>query len=269
MTKSIYEFINYQDYLLERWGGKDKRTGKKIAAAAHAGIQTAYLSQVLGGRAHLSLEQAQRLNGFLEHDKEESHFFLLLVQHNRAGTSELKSYFEDQMKAILQKRRDLKGRIKVTQDIKLEDQSEYYSHWLYLAVYVALSVPELQTKTQLAHHFGVRVDLIHPIVEFLVRTGLAQTRGSRYVVGPNHIHLGNESKNILKHHTNWRLQALRALERSNSPLDLHYSGVFSISKKDAQKLRDRLVQTVKELSDIILPSKEELIICHNFDFFQL
>jgi hypothetical protein len=45
----------------------------KMAKAA--GCHTAFISQVLNGSLHLSLEQAARLNSFFQHTKDEARFF--------------------------------------------------------------------------------------------------------------------------------------------------------------------------------------------------
>ncbi|MGE4132991.1 MAG: TIGR02147 family protein [Bdellovibrionales bacterium] len=267
--KSVFEFSEYKAYLVEKLSAGKVRSGLRAKLAQHLGCQTAYISQVLGGHQHLSPEQAFRTNSFLGHDKEESHFFHLLVQHNRAGTKELESYYLEQMNDIRARRSLIKNRVNADSEIPAEFQSRYFSSWQYTALTVALTVPELQTKEALAQYFRLPLQEIAKALQFLIEIGMAEQRGDRYYVGPRTIHLGNEADNIHKHHTNWRLQALDSLHRASvNPHDLHYSVVFSLSRTDMEKFRERFLELIKTNIKDVAPSKEELIFVTCIDFFE-
>ncbi|MGZ3723793.1 MAG: DUF4423 domain-containing protein, partial [Bdellovibrionales bacterium] len=105
-------------------------------------------------------------------------------------------------------------------------------------------------------------------VDFLLSVGLAEFRDGRYVIGPSHIHLGHDTTDINKHHMNWRVQAMDSLIRTNAT-DLHYSVVFSLSAKDAEKLKERLIATIKANLEDVGPSKEEVLYCSSIDFFEV
>jgi hypothetical protein len=104
--------------------------GLRQKISEHIQCQPSYLSQVLNGNPDLTLEQAQRLNGFLHHTSIESRYFILLVQLARAGTQDLKELFLDQIKEIQKSRFDLKKRLKTTEDIPESAQNRYYSAWI-------------------------------------------------------------------------------------------------------------------------------------------
>jgi hypothetical protein len=80
--------------------------------------------------------------------------------------------------------------------------------------------------------------------------------------------LGNDSKNILKHHTNWRLQAAESLDREELK-DLHYSGVVSLSAADATKVKNIFLESIKASQSVIKDSKEEELCAVIIDFFSL
>lgn len=245
-----------------------KRSGQRAKLALHLNCQTAHISQVLNGHSHFSAEQAFKVNSFLGHDREEAHFFQLLVQKNRAGSNELEEYYQQQLNEILQRRSILKNRVSVNREIPQEHQTRYYSSWHYLAIHIALSVPELQTKEALSQYFHLPLQIVADTLEFLLATGLGEFRDGNYKIGPSHIHLGYDADNINKHHTNWRIQAMDSLNRANAK-DLHYSVVFSLSRADRERLKERIIETIDANLKDVGPSKEEELFATCIDFFEV
>lgn len=230
--------------------------------------QSTYISQVLYDRAHLSLEQAELLGDFLGHSREEAHYFLLLVQRDRAGTKRLEHYFTDQIEEILARRLVLTERLGSKNQLSKEDQSIYYSSWHYSAVHVALTVPELRNAKAISQFFRIPLKRIGDVLEFLCQSGLTKKTGSEYLVGDVQIRLGNSSHNIIKHHTNWRNQAVESLDREH-PTDLHYSGVVSLSREDVVKIKNQILEFIKDTIGTIRKSKEETVYSYCIDFFDV
>lgn len=266
--KTLFEFTNYKAYLAAILGSGKRRSGQRSKLAQFLSCQSAHVSQVINGHTHFSSEQAFRISAFLGHDREESHFFFLLVNKGRAGTKDLQQYYQDQLDEILSKRSLIKNRVKATREMSHEHQARYYSSWHYIAIHMALSVPELQTKEKLAHYFNLPLRVITEVLEFLLSTGLVEVRNNHYMIGSTHIHIGSDTTNINKHHMNWRVRAMDSLARGNTG-DLHYSVVFSLSKSDAEKLKERLIATIRSNLEDVGPSKEELLYCTAIDFFEL
>jgi len=273
MNAEVFEYENYKVYLNDRLdnpgrgGGRGCRT--KLSKAI--GCQTAYTAQVLRGAAHFSLEQGEGINEFLGHTDEEGHFFLLLIQRERAGTKKLQNRFEQQMKGIREKRLLLSNRLKVSHSLEIKDQVTYYSAWYFAAIHALVSIPKFRNITEIAKHLNLDVKKVREVADFLVAAGLLvyeSPKGSTLIVGRRSIHLGADSPLIAKHHTNWRLQALRALERSE-PENLHYSSAISVSEADAARIREILVKTIEMIKPIIRESKEETVQCLSFDLFKV
>ncbi|MEK7395435.1 MAG: hypothetical protein AAB116_00725, partial [Candidatus Poribacteria bacterium] len=96
MGNSIFEYKDYKAYLkeiLNRRSENERGIRTRLAEAIYC--HNGYVSQVLNGAAHFSLEQAEAINKYLGHNKDQSSYLLLLVQHARAGTSGLKEYFKN------------------------------------------------------------------------------------------------------------------------------------------------------------------------------
>lgn len=264
----VFDYQDYREFLTEALGGKSKRTGQRGALARHLGCQTAFLSQVLHGSANLTLEQALKVNQFFSHEPVTAEYFLLLVQIDRAGTQELKSYFQNKLNNILAKRSEISSRIAKNRTLSESDKVHYYSYWYVGAIHVALSIPELQTPSALARHFHLEDGVVHEVLDFLVNTGLAKFEHQKFSIGPSHIHLAKDSKFIHQLHSNWRMQALQSLEKRREQ-DLHYSVAYSLSRADVEKIRQQILQLIELNMSVVRPSAEEVLFCHTIDFFEL
>lgn len=266
--KSVFEFKSYKSYLEAKTGEPGTRKGLKASLAKAADCQPTYISQVLHGKAHLSLEQAEKLNRHFSHSKEERQFFLLLVQKERAGTTSLRDHFDEGIRELLDRRLVLTKRLGAKVVLDQLSQSTYYSSWIFAAVHIALTIPELRTREALSNHLAVPIAKITETLEFLISVNLALQVGSEFHVGESQIRLGNDSKNILKHHSNWRIQALESFDRE-SLTDFHYSGVVSLSTADVIRVKNLFLEVVKDSQAIVKDSKEEALYSIGIDFFTL
>lgn len=269
MKNTIFQNEDYKIYL-KGWvksqpaGGHGVRG--QMAKAIHC--QTAFISQVLNGNSHLSLEQADKLNGFLGHSKEESAFFLLLVQYTRAGTESLRQHFQEQIREITEKRSVLKERLQATHELSKEDHSIYFSSWAYAAVMVLASMPGFETKTAIIKALRLPQEKAGNILEFLVSRGLLTQNGDRYGAGKMQLHLANDSSMIVKHHTNWRIKCLETLDQEQKT-ELHYSSVVTLSREDITKVKLLLADALANARKIIEPSPSEELYSLCMDFFQV
>lgn len=223
---------------------------------------------MLNKEAQLSLEQGSDLNDFFGHSKEEAHFFLLLLQRDRAGNRNLRAYYDEQIQEILDRRLNLTARLGSSNSLSEEHKTTFYSSWHYLAVHIALTVPALQTKDALSAHFRLSLKKIAKILEFLTLSGLARQEGERYIADSSLLRIGNDTPHILKHHTNWRVKAVEALDREDLN-DLHYSAVVSLSRSDVRALKNRMLEHIKEYVQTIRDSKEEQVYVLCLDWFEL
>jgi len=263
---TIFDYRDYKLFLLDLSRLKGTRSGFKSALARACGCNNAYISNVLGGKANLSLEQAEGVANFLHLSSDENHFFLLLVQQTRAGTRTLRAYFGQQLETLLQVKLNVQKRLGAKEELSVKDQTQYYSSWMYAAIHVALSVPSLaKSPDALANYFNLPPTRVKNVLEFLVRTGMAALKGGRYGIGPRHIHLGRSSSVIIRHHNNWRLCVLRMIEEENAQ-NLNYSAVVALSRNDADKVREILLAAVKKSVDLIMSSPEEEVFVLNIDF---
>jgi len=268
MAKSIYDFSDYKAYLRSQVGDKTARRGLKSALANALSCQPTYISRVINGPAHLSLEQATGVNEFFSHSRDDSHYFLLLVQKDRAGNRPLKSYFAEQIQEMLDRRLNLTRRLGTQNKLSEEHKQIFYSSWIYLAIHIALTIPELRTREALAQYLNLPSKKVAEILEFLVEAGLARPDGQHFTSESSLLRIGSDSPFIIRHHCNWRTQVLESLDREKIH-DLHYSGVVSLSRADVRVLKDRMLEHIKEYVTTVRASKEEEVYVLCMDFFGL
>lgn len=270
MTKlSIYSFNDYKKFILE-WLEKTPLQGRgqrKLLAEA-IGCQTPFITHVLTGDYHFSLEQAEACSRWLELNEAETEFYLLLVNYQRAGTKTLKNLFEKQINLKRAENSHLKKRLKFKDQMTLEDQLIYYSHWYYAAVHMACLNSNTQTIEALKSHFNLTVPQLISALTFLTDHQFLEENKGRFKVLKPMLHLEKASPLLLQHHSQWRLKALESLPK-NKNTDLFYSGVISLSQEDFEWLRERLSLVLEEAIQRIKNSNDETLACLNFDWFEI
>jgi nitrogen fixation/metabolism regulation signal transduction histidine kinase len=191
-----------------------------------------------------------------------------LLQRERAGNPALRKYFGEQTQEVLDRRLNLTKRLGAQNTVSEQDRTTFYGSWHNLAIHIALTVPELQTKEALAQHFLLPMSKINSVLDFLVTAGLAKQDGARFIADSTLIRIGNDSPHIVRHHANWRTQALESLDREDVT-DLHYSAVVSLSQADVRAIKNRMLEHIKEYVATIRESKEEEVYTLCLDFFNL
>lgn len=264
--KNIFEYQDYKIYLLKYAQSHPRGFRKNLAKALNC--QTAYVSHVLNGAAHFSLEQAEALARFINLTPEETSFLMRLIEFTRAGTPQLKKFLRRELDQLREKHLLIKDRVAVKDTLSREDQAIYYGAWYYAAIHVALTIPALTTREALCHYFRLSSKTVTDVLEFLASVGLATQSGVRYQIGTQQIHLEKDSPLISKHHTNWRMQAMRALEQMKLD-ELHFSSVFTLTEQDALKIREILVEAIESSVGIIKVAKEEKLFSMTLDLFEV
>ncbi len=262
---SIYSATTYSECLRSLLLSK---RGVLSEVARKIRCQPSYLSQVIAEKAHLSLEHAISICEHFSFSKDEQRYFLLLVQKGRAGNQPLAEFFESELKEIRQKREQINNRILVQDGLKLEDQVQYYSSWLYTAAHILSALPNYNSRQKIQDLLRIQSEELDQILSFLISRGLIEETGSNLKIGSKRIHLPSQSHQIPRHHANWRLRAIEACNR-NRPADLHYSGLIGISKKDGPIAKELYLKFISELEKLLKQSEPEEPFVVALDFFHL
>ena len=264
---TIFEFHDYRVFLrkhIERLPRNGR--GEINQMARSAGIHPSLLSQILAGTKNLSLEQAQLIASHLGLTTQETEYFLNLVLYQRAGTANLKTFFKEKLNNLKQASLELSQRVRQDRQLSEEEKSILYSHWLYLAVWLFTSIGSGKSLEDIASRFEISRERATEIINFLLSTNLCILDHGTYKMGSQSVHVGRASPHVHKHHTNWRIRAVDASDKISAD-ELMYTAPMSVSKNDFKKIRERLTEVIKEVTDSAIASKAEDLVYFGLDFF--
>lgn len=265
MLKPIFEFDSYRAYITDRL--KDKR-GERVRLANHLGCQPAFITQVLTGIAHLSQEHGILINEFLQHNAFESDFFILLILYERAGNKKLQDYYQGKIDKLKKERFNFGKQIDTNTELSESDKVNFYSNWYYSAIHVLTSIPDFNRAEGIAKYLNLDLKTTLQALEFLCKVGIVKLENGNYQVGSTRIHLDKASPLINRHHTNWRMRAINALDQTNQE-NFHYSMVTAIAKKDFTRIKDHIHTLLSQCEKIIKDSPEQEAYALNIDWFEL
>jgi uncharacterized protein (TIGR02147 family) len=267
MERSVFTYNEYKRFLCEIADARPRGFRKALAQATHC--QTAYISHVLIGPGHFNMEQAEAAARFLEMGREETHYFLILVEHNRAGTASLKRLLNEQLEKMKERHLHLKKRVAIQESLSSENQTIYYSSWHYAAIHMACTVPGLRTRSALGKALRIPARKLNQVLEFLVSVGLLKREGDQLLPGSTLLHLEKNSPLIFQHHSNWRTKAMASLHEESADSAIHYSSAITLSSEDAKRLRVLITQSLSDWIQVVKDSKEELVFGMTLDFFRV
>lgn len=269
LMKSIFDFKDYKKFLhAYEESRKSFERGFRSKLAEHLGCQNGYVTQVLSGEAHFSLEQGMRLANFLGLNANDRKYLLLLIEYARAGTKELRDYFLGEITGYREKFMNIKERVGKSRTLSETEQSVYYSSWHYLAIHMLVTLPGYDDPKSIAEALRLPDATVSQALIFLTQTGILREEQGKIKAGLTQIHLNRESPLIRQHHTNFRIAAIQSLTTERKS-DVHYSTVSTLSKEDAEKLRAEMVKFVEKYLETIAPSKEETMFGFNLDFYRM
>ena len=264
----IFEFNDYRSFLKNYIETRpQKGRGVMTQMAAHLHVHSTLISLILSGKRHLTLEQACELIDFVDLTEEEGDYFLLLVEHERAGTAKLRRKIQSQIKKRKEALSAVSAQIKNKKILSEKDQSQFYSHWLYSGIRLFCSVSDQgQTLQAICTRFDISRSKALLILDFLTTTGLVVLQNNHYKMGPQKTYVGPESPFLVRHHANWRIQSLQKMGDVSAE-EMMVTSPFSISRKDFIKIKSLLLDFIKESSSVIQQTEPEDIACFNLDLF--
>lgn len=272
---SIYDYQDYKTFIVD-WIelAPNKGRGQRIKLAEALGCQTPFITHVLTGDYHFSLEQAEACSRWMGLNESDSEFFVLMVLKQKAATKPAMHLLERQLSKRRNEENVLKKRLKIKEGLTSEDQMQYYSQSWYALIHMALMQPRLQTIEGLMEYFQLSRHKIVSILDFLAETKLIEFKNDtasgmkKIVVKSPMIHLEKSSPLLAHHHANFRLKAIDAIK--DKQLDnLHYSTVISLSEKDYDWVRSKISLLLEELADRVKKSDDEQLGVLNIDWFKV
>lgn len=263
---NIYLFTDYRAFLSELLAN---RRGELNRLAHSAQMSPSTLSQVFKGARDLTPEQSAGVCSYFGLPKSQTYYFLLLVQHSRAGTKELREIIQEQLNTIRMAENQLVKRVSVKKHLALGEQAIFYSNWYYSGVRNLLATSQVKTVQDIAERLGISRATAQEVIQFLVRHGLLQeTADGKWKNGPGSTHLEGTSPLVGRHHSNWRVKAMEKHPKLDHERELAYTSPLSISKGDVLKVREELMKTIVRVCEVVDRSVSEKTFCLNVDWFE-
>lgn len=265
----FYKISSYRQFVRTYLDRRGKAGRPKISRLAEAiRVHSTFVSQVLSGKKDFNLEQGIAVSEFLDLTTAERKYFLLLIQKERAGTRALKTYFENEIALHRESLLKVSNRISKHAELSEQDKAIFYSHWSYLAVWLATSLEDGKDAERINHLLRIGRKKTAQILEFLIETKLCLHQNGRFVMGPKHLHVSNESPFVFNHHANWRSRAIERIPRMQ-PTELAFTSPVSLSRSDMTKVKERLLVTIQEVVDLAKQSPAEELVFLNIDWLKV
>lgn len=265
---SIFDFTSYREYLhawIQFQG--DRSHGIQGKFAAHLGISSSLVSQILKGIKTLTPDQGSDLVDYLGLSEFEADYFHLLLDWDRAGHIRYKEKLRKKISAAQQRAKNLGQRVPRHAELTDEQKAIYYSSWLYTGVRNLTAVPGFSNVEALSQRLGVDVVILHRVVRFLLENGLCIENEGQLTYGPASLHVDKDSPFVNKHHQNWRIQALQKMENKSSE-DIFFSSPMSLSREAVEEVRKLIPNVIQTVMKIVGPSPSETTACLNIDWFE-
>ncbi len=263
LCSSSREFLRfYLDSLPRKGWGEIQKW------ADHLNVQSAYVSQVMSGHKQFNLEHAIRLAKYIGLQGADLDFFILLVEIERAGSLETREYFEKKIQIAKKESKTVFNRVAKDKVLSTEEQSIFYSSWIYSAIRLFCSMGSGKTLHQIAEHFEISKEACAGIVNFLLQSGLLIHKNDKYLLGAQKTHLEKSSPYVKRHWLNWHLQTLKRFDDLDDD-EIVYSAPFSISKKDFEQLNEEIIIFVKSFLEKVQTTDPQEVAFLNIDLLRL
>jgi uncharacterized protein (TIGR02147 family) len=269
MFNELFDYLDYREYLRSFFKSLPKAGFGQLSRAAKAlGIQPSLFTGILKGEKNLTPEQALEFAHYAGLSELETEYFTTLVQFDRAGTQRLRSRLEKKLAELREKSKLLKSRLPPEKEMPEQAKALFYSEWYYSAIRIVTSVESMQTPEAIANSLGLQRQTILRVLDFLLANNLVVFSDGRFQMGPQSTHIGSGELLVSRHHTNWRLKAIEAINAETKE-NLHFTSPLSISKNDAETVRKLLTQTIDRIFEIVDPSPAEEVDCLCMDWFKV
>jgi len=266
---SIFECLNYRAWFQTWLKSRPKEGhGELSKIAQHLGVNSTLVSQVLSGSRDFSLEQGYALCQYFTFNALETRYFMSLLQSERAGTAELKKYFQREIKEIKAQAGLVVSRLEVDTEINDNDLSFLVSNWKATALLVFTGKKGGVTLEEVIEQFEITADSALKILTRLVEMGLVEQKEGRFHTGFKRLHIPKGSSFLLRHYANWRLRAIDHSDELRED-EVLYTSVSSISEKDIPLIREKLLSWIALYAKNVSDSPAEKTVCFNLDFFRV
>lgn len=266
---TVFDYTDYKKFTndfikLRAHNGR----GQYLKLSKVLSVHTTMISHIFKGDKDLTPEHAVKVCSFLGLNELEREYFMTLVQRARAGSSELRTFYNKQIDGLMERSKKVGERLQTKHKLSESDKAMFYSSWFYSAIRILTSIPAYQSKDKILNIINLPNETTSNAIEFLLKTGLCVMDGEKLKNGPAHTHVDQNSPLVYKHHLNWRLKAFERHERL-LPEELMFTAPLSIGQKDIEKVRSKILNFIQEVKAIVDETDPDKMCCLNIDWFKI
>ncbi len=265
----IYDFCDYREYIELKLRRPEYGRGAKAQLAEHLGCQPSFVSQVLKDKSTFSLEQAFKLNRFFKHNALEQEYFMVLVEWDRAGTLELKKYFQSKREALVEKSKLIENQMSYD-ELSQEDAIAYFNNFHHVQIRNLIDIPALKNKKNLQKHMGITVKDFDTALGFLKEKGLViENEQGELLQGQTRIHIKKESPLAKYANITARMQIIKKYDEIGYD-SLNYGSYMTLPKKSFEEFKKRFVALIVDLNNHLEEEPEaEMMAALIVDFMEI
>jgi uncharacterized protein (TIGR02147 family) len=267
---NVFSFKDYKDFLRAKIEENSTSRGYSTRLAKAASCSRSFLSQVLARSSSIDLtrDHASGLCHFWDFNETEFEYFLVLVDLSRARSTILKEHLKKKAEQLIAESSRLTKRIVKEEMENPEAELIYYSSWIIGAIHILLTIPKFREPKAIAQRLKIEISTVEKSLAKLEEFGLAARGPDGWHATKKNLNIAETSALSSVNHANWRLKTVSRLQERQVD-DVHFSSIFSASRKDAQLLREKMKDFIANSRKIILDSAEEELFCFNVDFFEV
>lgn len=262
-----FEHISYREYLKLTCRNPENERGLQAKVAKAAGCQASYLSQVLQENAHLTEDQALGICDYLELSERETNYFLLLLRFEKASTTKLKKYLENQIQYYQKENEHIGQKVPAEKTLlKDEDIGRYFSSWIPSAVHLLTSSPDFGTAKSISQRLNLPLKNIEESLNYLHKLGYIEKKDGRWIYKGGSIHIPKDSHWQPAVQESRRQLAMRSIAVNPEEV-IHFSSIFTIDQKDVEEIKRLIKPFLDKSHQVIQKSGSEELYCMCLDLF--
>lgn len=264
----IYTFDDYRDFLNTLCFNEKESRGFKSTLAKVAGCQSAYFSQVLRQKAHLTEDHILGIALYLGFTDPQKEYLLTLLRLAKAGTPRLKGFLLQSIERSRKQNLNLSTRAQAERTEFTDNElGQYVSTWIPSAVHL-LTSSQLNSAEEIAKRLGLSMRKVRSTLGFLRRIGFVEKKGEHWVYRSGDLHIPQNSIWQPALQLSRRQLAQRSISQSAEGA-IHFSSLFTIDERDFPALRKLVGDFVERSHKVIHKSGTEKLACLCLDLFEV
>lgn len=265
---NIFLYDDYKTFVND-WvqSRPNKGRGQYRQISIHLGVSTVIVSQTFKGDRDLNEDNAYKLCSYLEFTQKETDYFILLVQHARAGTFQYREHLKKRIVDIQKEMQKVSSRVADKfEKLAPEVEAIFHSSWVYSAIRVLSSIPQFQNQQSLIGRLNLPEAQTKKAIEFLLEQNLCILDEGRIVPGPTKTYLSPESPLIKTRQVAWRTLGFEKMDLKNED-HLFITAPLSLPLGSKKVIKDILLDAIQKVAKELEKKKGETVGCINIDWF--